>query len=210
MFKKLLSFTLVAACVAMMSVASYATEPTTEVSDEEIFANGTHVESEVFEAEGEKFVKDVYVYTEELPSTRSAEQTFIQTTACYINSLEKSPRLTNPVQDPESKTRSSIIYVTSSSATGYPDHTGYRLTRATAQVGSGMTGVTFERLTAYCHDYQTPNNPQTYSLSGSGNVVKYLSFNGYVADVYGGMLGTYLEFDFRGESITLPNFLFNN
>lgn len=193
-----------------MSVSSYAAEPISTVSDKEIIENGTHIESEVFELDGEKFIKDFYMLTEELPSTRSTEQCYAQTAVCYINKLSNSPRLSHPSQHPESKTTSTIIYVKSNSATGYPNQTGYRLTRATAQVATGMSGVTFERLTAFCHDPKLGNPSQEFILSGSGNVVEYLNFNGYAADVYGAMLGTYLEFDFRGESVLLDNFLFAN
>lgn len=202
--KKIYAMMLAVICLLSFSLCAYA-------QDGDVPPKGDLVTEEVITTDDGEFLKKVYVSTEEVKSARDTETCYAQTASCYIYAMDKDTRLTFPEKHPESKTTSTIIYVTSNSASDYPDMKGYRLTRATAQIDPTMTGVEFEYLTAFNHSPKVGNEPQEFNLSGSGDsVVKYLSFDGYVADVYGAAVGTYLEFDFRGESIVLDNFIFNN
>ena len=206
MFKKLLSFTLIAACVAMMSVASYATEPFENLSNEDIIKNGTLVNTDIFEIDGSKYKENTYIYIEELPSTRSNEREFMQIALSQLTPIDIEPRYDLPEEDYELDLKS-IIYFATGDATGHPGKTGYRLHRAIIKPAVTIPELEYDYLTAWSMDPQNPNDSQGFFASGNGNFFKYLNFNGYSADVPGGRVGTMFEYYYKGEYRVLSNFV---
>ena len=73
-FTKILSLALAVVAVMSLSITGFAKElyTTNEVSDREIWENGTLVKSELIQREGKDYIKETYVYTQEV-ETRGAD-----------------------------------------------------------------------------------------------------------------------------------------
>lgn len=206
MIKKILSFSLLLAFVLTINLTSFASKPLHDISNEDIIKNGTLIKSDIYNIDGNEYRENVYIYTEEIPSSRNNEREFMQIALSQISPTNIKLRYDLPAEDYQIDLKS-IIYFATGDATGYPGEKGYRLHRAIIKPAGTMPELEYDYLTAWSMDPQTPNTPQTFSASGNGDFVRYLNFNGYSADVPGGRVGTMFEYYYKGEYRVLSNFV---
>ena len=74
MIKKILSFSLLLAFVLTINLTSFASKPLHDISNEDIIKNGTLIKSDIYNIDGNEYRENVYIYTEEIPSSRNNER----------------------------------------------------------------------------------------------------------------------------------------
>jgi len=213
-FTKILSLALAVVAVMSLSITGFAKElyTTNEVSDREIWENGTLVKSELIQREGKDYIKETYVYTQEV-ETRGADVVNTKTLMDLFVPVSKEGRAVSDSRENSDGLRLTIQWVTSSSPTNwFPNEepvTGYRLTRVSVnRLRPTTDGISLQQLNAYNHYPRAVDPVKRFSLtSDSTSVTKYLNFNNYIADVYDAKLGATLYYNQGGSQHSMDLFL---